>query len=106
MQSAATDKLPKPPRCGGKSGGIASLRSAGRCLRSLSRQIPASRIRFPEEDLVFIGKPDRLLRLENVDGRVGKPEKEAAGGEVSVVASAVDILQLKTVGGYFGAALR
>jgi hypothetical protein len=38
-QTAWTDKLLNPPRCGGKLEGIAGLRSAERCLRSLSTQI-------------------------------------------------------------------
>jgi hypothetical protein len=61
MQPAPTDKLLKPPRGGGKSKEKSGFRSAERCLRSLSRQIPASPMEFPEEDMVFIGKSDRLL---------------------------------------------
>jgi hypothetical protein len=61
MQSAATDKLLKPPQGGGKSKEKSGFRSAQRCLRSLSRQIPALPMKFPEEDMVFIGKSDRLL---------------------------------------------
>jgi len=61
MQSAATDKLLKPPRGGGKSKEKSGFRSAKRCLRSLSRQIPAIPMEFPEEDMIFIGKSDRLL---------------------------------------------
>jgi hypothetical protein len=37
------------------------FRSARRCLRSLSRQIPVIQIKLPEEDIVFISKSDRLL---------------------------------------------
>jgi hypothetical protein len=37
------------------------FRSAERCLRSLSRQTPIIQMKFPEEDMVFISKPDRLL---------------------------------------------
>ena len=61
MQSAATDKLLKPPRGGGKSKGKPGFRSAKRCLRSLSRQVPAIPMKLPEEDMVFISKSDRLL---------------------------------------------
>jgi len=61
MQTAPPDKLLNPPRCGGKSKEKSGFRSAERCLRSLSRQIPAIPMRSPEEDMVFIGKPDRLL---------------------------------------------
>ena len=61
MQSATTDKLLKPPRGGGKSKEKSGFRSAERCLRSLSRQIPAIQMKFPEEVMVFIGKSDRLL---------------------------------------------
>jgi hypothetical protein len=105
-QSAPTDKLLNPPHCGGRLHEKSGFRSAERCLRSLSRQVPAIQMKFPEVDMVFIGKSDRLLGLEDVDGLVGKPEEEGAGGEIAVVASAVDIFQLKAVGGYFGAALR
>jgi hypothetical protein len=41
MQSAPTDKLLNPPQGGGKSKEKSGFRSAERCLRSLSRQIPA-----------------------------------------------------------------
>ena len=61
MQSTLTDKLLKPPRGGGQSKQKSGLRSAERCLRSLSRQIPAIQIKLPEEDMAFVGKPDRLL---------------------------------------------
>jgi len=61
MQSAPTDKLLKPPRGGGKSEERSGFRSAERCLRSLSRQIPAIPMKFPEEDMIFISKSDRLL---------------------------------------------
>jgi hypothetical protein len=61
MQTAPPDKLLNPPRCGGKSKEQSGFRSAERCLRSLSRQIPAIQMRSPGEDMVFIGKPDRLL---------------------------------------------
>ena len=60
MQSAATDKLLKPPRGGGKSKEKSGFRSAERCLRSLSRQIPAIPMKFPEEDMIFVSKSDRL----------------------------------------------
>ena len=60
-QSAATDKLLKPPRGGGKAKEKSDFRSAERCLTSLSRQIPAIPIKFPEEDMVFISESDRLL---------------------------------------------
>jgi len=60
-QFALTDKLLKPPRGGGKSKEKSGFRSAERCLRSLSRQIPAIPMRFPERDMAFIGKSDRLL---------------------------------------------
>jgi dCTP diphosphatase len=49
MQSAPTDKLLKPPRGGGKSKKKSSFCSAERCLRSLSRQIPASQRNFLKE---------------------------------------------------------
>ena len=62
MQSAATDKLPQPPRGGGRSKEKSGFRSAERYSRSLSRQIPAIPLKFPEEDMVFISKSDRLLR--------------------------------------------
>jgi hypothetical protein len=55
------DKLLNPPRCGGKSKEKSGFHSAERCLRSLSRQIPAIPMNSPEEDMVFIGKFDRLL---------------------------------------------
>jgi hypothetical protein len=61
MQSAATDKLLKLPRGGGKSQEKSGLRSAARCVRSLSRQIPAIPLKFPEEDMVIISKSDKLL---------------------------------------------
>ena len=61
MQSSPTDKLLKPPRSGGKSEQKSGFRSAERCLRSLSRRIPVIQMKFPEEDLVFISKSDRLL---------------------------------------------
>jgi hypothetical protein len=61
MQSAPTDKFLKPPRGGGKSKEKSGFRSAERCLRSLSRQIPVIPMKFPEEDMEFIGKSDRLL---------------------------------------------
>jgi hypothetical protein len=64
MQPAATDKLLNPPRGGEKSKEISGFRSAGsaeRCLRSLSRQIPAIQMKFPEEDMVFISRSGRLL---------------------------------------------
>jgi hypothetical protein len=61
MQSAATDKLLEPPQGGGKSKEKSGFRSAQRCLRSLSRQIPAIPMKFPEENMVFISKSDRLL---------------------------------------------
>jgi hypothetical protein len=60
-QPAPTDKLLNPPRCGGKSKEKSGFRSAERCLRSLSRRIPAIPMKFPEEDMVFISKSDRLL---------------------------------------------
>ena len=66
MQRAPTDKLLKPPRGGGKSKKKSGFRSAERCLRSLSRQMPAIQKKFPEEDRVFIGKSDRLLGLRRV----------------------------------------
>jgi hypothetical protein len=61
MQSAPTDKLLKPPRGGGKSKEKSGFRSAERCLRSLSRRISAIAMKILAEDMVFIGKPDRLL---------------------------------------------
>jgi hypothetical protein len=61
MQTALPDKLLSPPRCGGKSKEKSGFRSAERCLRSLSRQIPAIPMKFPEEDMAFISKSDRLL---------------------------------------------
>ena len=61
MQTAPPDKLLNPPRCGGKSKEKSGFRSAERCLRSLSRQTPAIPMKFSEEDMVFISKPDRLL---------------------------------------------
>ena len=61
MLSLPTDKLLKPPQGGGKSKEKSDFRSAERCLTSLSKQIPAIPMKFPEEDMVFIGKPDRLL---------------------------------------------
>ena len=66
MQTAPPDKLLKPPRCGGKSKEKSGFRSAERCLRSLSRQIPAIQMKFPEEDMVFISKSDRLLGVARV----------------------------------------
>ena len=49
-----------------------SLRSAERCLRSLSRQITAIQIEFPDKNMVLIGKSDRLLGAANeVDRRRG-----------------------------------
>ena len=62
MQTAPPDKLLKPPRGGRKSKEKFGIRSAERCLRSLSRQIPAIQMKFPEEDMVFISKSDRLLK--------------------------------------------
>ena len=59
--AAPTDKLLNPPRCGGKSKEKSGFRSAERCLRSLSRRIPAIPMKFPEEDIVFVSKSDRLL---------------------------------------------
>jgi hypothetical protein len=50
-----------PPRGGGKSKEKSGFRSAERGLRSLLRQIPAIPMEFLEEDMVFIGNPDRLL---------------------------------------------
>ena len=61
MQPAPTDKLLNPPRGGGKSEEKSGFCSAERCLRSLSRQIPVIPMKFPEEDMVFISKSDRLL---------------------------------------------
>jgi hypothetical protein len=46
MQAAPPDKLLNPPRCGGKSSGIQSLRSAGRCPWSRSRWNALSPTRF------------------------------------------------------------
>ena len=43
-QSAATDKLLKPPRGGGRSKEKSDFRSAKRCLRSLSRQISVAAV--------------------------------------------------------------
>ena len=63
-QTAETDKLLKPPRGGGKSNKNSDFRSAERCPRSLSRQIIAIQMKFPEEDMVLIGKSDRLLVLQ------------------------------------------
>ena len=63
MQSAPADKLLKPPRGGGKSKEKSGFRSAERCLRSLSRQIPAIPMQFPEEYMAFISKSDRLLAI-------------------------------------------
>jgi hypothetical protein len=57
MQSAPTDKLLKPPQGGGKSKEKFGFRSAERCLRSLSRQIPAIPMEFPEEDRVSLASP-------------------------------------------------
>jgi hypothetical protein len=57
MQTAPTDKLLKPPRGGGKSKEKSGFRSAERCLRSLSRQIPAIQRKFPEEDMVSLASP-------------------------------------------------
>jgi hypothetical protein len=37
------------------------FRFMGRCSKSMSRQIPAIATEFSEEDMVFIGKSDRLL---------------------------------------------
>jgi hypothetical protein len=70
MQSAPTDKLLKPPRGGGESKEKSGFRSAKRCLRSLSRQIPAIQMKFPEEDMVFISKSDRLLDAEKSEIRI------------------------------------
>jgi len=61
MQSAPTDKLLKPPRGGGKSKEKSGFRSAERCLRSLSRRMPAIQMKFSKEEMVFISKSDRLL---------------------------------------------
>jgi hypothetical protein len=61
MQTSPPDKLLNPPRCGGKSKGTPGLRSAKRCLRSLSRQIPSVAMKILAEDTIFIGKSDRLL---------------------------------------------
>ena len=61
MQSAPTDKLLKPPRGGGRLKEKFGFRNAERCLRSLSRQISAIQMKFPEEDMAFITKSDRLL---------------------------------------------
>ena len=61
-----------------KAKGKSGFRSAERCLGSLSRQVLATRIKFPEEDMIFIGKPDRLL-----EG--GK--NEAAGHRLFIMAA-------------------
>ena len=61
MQSAPTDKLLNPPRDGEKSKEKFGFRSAERCLRSLSRQMLAIQMRFPEKDMMFISNSDRLL---------------------------------------------
>jgi hypothetical protein len=61
MQTAPTDKLLNPLRCGGKSKGIHGLCNAERCLRSLSRQIPAFTMKTLAKDTALIGKSDRLL---------------------------------------------
>ena len=70
-QSAATDKLLEPLRGGSNANRNAGSRSAERCLRSLSRQITAIAIKFPEEDMVLIGKSDRLLLHENFHRQPG-----------------------------------
>ena len=46
---------------GGKSKQSSGFRGAERYLRNLSKQVSAIQMKFPEEDMVFIGKPDRLL---------------------------------------------
>jgi hypothetical protein len=61
MQSAPTDKLLNPPRDGEKAKEKFGFRSAERCLRSLSRQMLAIQMRFPEKDMMFISNSDRLL---------------------------------------------
>jgi hypothetical protein len=48
---------PEDEECGGKSKEKSGFRSAERCLRSLSRRIPAIQMKFPEEDMVFIANP-------------------------------------------------
>jgi hypothetical protein len=60
MQSAPTDKLPKPPQGGGKSKEQSGFRSAERCLRSLSRQIPSIAMNILAEDTI---KPDGVRPL-------------------------------------------
>jgi hypothetical protein len=61
MPSTPTDKLLNPPRGGGKLMEKYGFRSAERCLRSLSKQIPAIATKTLAEDTIFIGKSDRLL---------------------------------------------
>jgi len=56
-QSAAPDKLPNPPRCGGKSKERPGFRSAERCLGSRLRRSPVIQRRFPEEDMVSLASP-------------------------------------------------
>jgi hypothetical protein len=58
--SAATDKLLKPPQGGGKSKEKHGFRSMERWLRSRLRQIPAIPVKFSEEEMVFMGRRDRL----------------------------------------------
>jgi hypothetical protein len=93
MQTAAPDKLLNPPRCGGKLKWKSGFRSAERCLRSLSRRIPANPMKFPEGDMVFISKSDRLRgRLEacaTLVGPAGRPVNaptDKSGGLPRVIA--------------------
>jgi len=78
LQSALPDKLLNPPRGGGNLKEKSGFRSAERCLRSLSKQIPAIETKTLAEDTIFIGKSDRLLgaqkrrTLERCD-RVASP---------------------------------
>ena len=93
VQTAPPDKLLNPPRCGGTSKRSPSLRSAARCLRSLSRETPFIAKEFPAEDTLFIGKSDRLLTGEGFQFLVQHgPPFEADAGELGQVDVAVAYL--------------
>ena len=58
------------------------FRSAKRCLRSLSKQVPANATKTLAEDTIFIGKSDRLLALQlglELVGRAGAARAAATG---------------------------
>jgi hypothetical protein len=54
MQTARPNKLPNPPRRGGKPNENSGFRSAERCLRSLLGKFPSIAMKFLAEDGTFL----------------------------------------------------